>query len=940
MGLIQAGVGLASGINYTSIVSQLMQVAATSRNNLMAQTNTLTNQQTALTQLTALLASMEYVTDNLGNATTVFQDQNISSSNSAALTATATGTPSSGTYQFTPLQMAQSEQWIGSGLASANTALGGGNVTFRYGAGVDNSPSLSVINGGQGFVPGQIRITDRSGASALVDLSNAQSLSQVVTDINGTQGINVTASIQGDHLQLTDNTGKTASNLEVQEVGSGTTAASLGLAGIDAAAATAAGASLTKLTTSTPLAALNDGNGLELNTVVPDIGYSLANGQSGTIDLAPIENDSSTVDEPTTLGDVLNEINAAAPGELQASIDPTGTHLVVKDLTTGNGTFSLSSLTGSNALYDLGLNGNATGNTVTGRQIMGGLNSVLLSSLNGGQGYGTLGNVTLTSRAGNSATIDLSGAQTLQDVIGDINAADVGVTAAVNAADDGIQLTDTTGSSTGNLVVANADGTDTASKLGIALDAAANSDDSGDMHLKVVSMNTALSALNGGAGVAQGTVSFTDSTGKTATLNLTQSGFNTVGDVVRAINRLGIGVQASLNGAGDGILVQDTAGGTGPLSVQEGNASTAADLHLLGGTQSVTVNGKSVQEVNGSTTQTIQLASTDTLQDLVNKINAADAGLSASIFNDGSATPNRLTLTSTQAGLAGRMVVDTSGVGITLNPTVQAQNAVLVVGGSNAANGIVATSSNNVFTGVLPGASLTIAQATGQPVSISVNSSADTLITNLQTMVSDYNSFQSQLGNDTSYDTTTNTGSVLTGDPTAIDLDTQLSQTLSQSFGTSSTINSLADVGLTFGSDGTLSLDTSTLQSVFDSDPSALQQFFTQAKTGFSAQMHNLLESLAGANNSLLTNRVSALGNTVTADQTRITEMNSQLNQQQQDLLQQFYGMETAISQMQSNLQVINNLDILDPGSASSSSSSSSSSTTTPSTMSNLSSIG
>jgi hypothetical protein len=63
--------------------------------------------------------------------------------------------------------------------------------------------------------------------------------------------------------------------------------------------------------------------------------------------------------------------------------------------------------------------------------------------------------------------------------------------------------------------------------------------------------------------------------------------------------------------------------------------------------------------------------------------------------------------------------------------------------------------------------------------------------------------------------------------------------------------------------------------------------------------------------------------------------MNSALNQEQLDLYNQFDAMETAISQIQSDMQVVNTIEPLD-----SSSSTSSSSTTSGGTLSNLSSLG
>ena len=109
---------------------------------------------------------------------------------------------------------------------------------------------------------------------------------------------------------------------------------------------------------------------------------------------------------------------------------------------------------------------------ITGRRIVGGLESVLLASLNGGEGLGTLGELDLTDRSGATDNVNLAGAETLEEVLDLINAADVGITAQVNSARTGIELIDTTGASDSNLIVASADATGTAEKLAIAVESA------------------------------------------------------------------------------------------------------------------------------------------------------------------------------------------------------------------------------------------------------------------------------------------------------------------------------------------------------------------------------------------------------------------------------------------------------------------------------------
>ncbi len=947
MGVISANTGLSSGIDITGTISKLMAIDSQPVTALTTTDTTLTNQETAVSQLAALLLSVQDITQTLGQAST-YGSQTATSSDASALAATVTGTPTAGSYEYTPLQMAQSQQLLSSGFQSATTALGGGTLTFRYGNTVDEGASLSEINGGQGFTPGEIRITDRSGASAVIDLSGAQNINDVVQAINSAGTIDVTASTDDGHIVLTDNTGQSVSNLEVQEVGGGTTAASLGLSSIDVAASSASGQNILTLSNNLQLSALNDGMGIQTSTSsLPDIQYTLHDGTSGTINLSGLNGDS-------TLGDVIQQISQQTGGKLQVSIAANGQSLVVDDTTAAanpSGTLSIANEAGSTAASDLGLvvNSSSAG-SVAGSQILGGLNTVLLSDLNGGQGLGTLGYMKLTDGNGNSVNVNLAGSVTLQDVIDKINSQiqtqnqtaqpgqAVGITAEVNAAGDGIQLVDTSKGS-GSLTAANSDsandggsdGLNTAVTLGFATASAPGTSstgilNSGDMHLRTVSQNTLLSSYDGGAGVAQGSFRITDSAGNTTTIQVTSS-MQTIGDVIDAINRGTSGVHAAINSTGDGIVLTDTANGAGTLSVSEGDSTTAHDLNLLA--TETTVDG--TQTINGSTTRTITLKAGDTLTDLQNDINNLGGGLSAGIITDSSSNPYRLSLTATQSGQPGNMIVDASQIsGMSLQEMTQGQDAVLALGNTSASSSgasnaaVLVTSSSNTFTNVLSGVSLQINSASGQPVSVTVGNDGTNIATNLQTFVTNYNNFRSQLTTDTAYNTTTETGAVLSDDGSALELDTQLSQLLTSSFASSGPVQSLADVGITVQSDGTLSFDQNQFSAAWDANPTAVQQMFTTAKTGVSARFDTLINQLAGPTDSLLSSRATALQNEISDNQSTITQMNQRLNDEQNLLYTQFYNMDLTIGKLKNTQSLISQITLLAPDTGNSSSNSSS----------------
>jgi flagellar hook-associated protein 2 len=914
--------GLVSGIDYSTLINNLIKADSATSDAITAQNKTLQSQQTAITALIANLTAIKGTTDALGKPN-IFDANTATSSNSNVISVQTTGLPTAGTYQYTALNRAQNQQSISTGYASADSAIGQGTFSLRFGNGVDASMSLDDINGGTGFTAGKIKITDRSGASAVIDLTAAKTIDDVLDAINDNGLAYVTASVAGDTIVLTDNTGETTSNLKVQEVNSGKTASSLGLAGINIASNSAAGSDIVYLSNNLKLSALNDGIGVETNTSLAGIRYTLSNSDTGEIDLSGAQ----------TIGDVINKINAASQ-YLKASISLDGSRLILTDSSGGTATpFTVIDDNGSNALKDLGLTGTAVGGVITGRRIISGAKTVLLSDLNGGSGLGALGKITITDRAGNSTDVDLSNAETLQDVIGSINDAAssaptrVKITAQVNDAGNGIELVDSSGATAGNLKVDNYDdGTSTAAKIfGSAVDVAADTANSGDLHLQVIGLNTQLADLNGGNGVALGKFTITDSAGKSADININSS-VKTIGDVVKAINLSTIGVLAEINQSGDGIVIQDTAGKTGTLAIVENGSTTAADLNLLG----TATTQDSTQVIVGAMTRTIDISDADTLQTLTDKINNLNAGVTASIVSDGSDTPYHLSIVGNNTGKQGQFILDSSRAGMSFDQFSQAQDALLAVGSYGSSNKtMLVSSSTNSFVNVIQGATLTIQNVSYNPVTVTVASDTTNLATQIQSFVNSYNTFRKTLNTYTAYDASTNTAAALTGNYSALQTGNRLSNLISGSFTANKTIQSLAQLGITLNSeDGSLSLNQQTLDSVLGANLADVKEMFTAADTGVSAQFSNVIQGLAGdnnpfnENNALLELQNAALQTSYDNNQKRIDNWTNRLAAERSRLTAQFANLELTLAKMQTNFQALNSISwMLDTSSNSSSNS-------------------
>ena len=926
MGTITSGIGLVSGINTADLINKLIAIDAQPVNDLQTRIATMQTQETALKAIQAQVTALQGSLTPLTNINT-FNNTTASSSDSSVLTATTTNTSPPGTYSFYVSQLVTAQQAISQGFSDTSTTpVGAGTLTFSpLAASVSNNALLSELNGGQGISRGSIRITDGAGNTAIVDLSKAASVNDVLNDINSASGINVTASIQGDHFVVADNSGASVTALKITNVGSTNTAGSLGLTGASSGGVIT-GSSINYLASTTLLSSLNDGNGVARSGTGTDLTFT--GDQTFSVNLSSAK----------TIGDVISAINGASGNtSVTASLAASGTGLTL----TYTGTNPLS-VSGTSAA-DLGISlSNQAAGTVTGGRLIANLNSTLLKNLNGGAGVGALGTISITNRAGSSFNVDLSGAQSLSDVIDAINSASQSnngqITAAVNNAGDGIVINDTTGASSSNLIISGP-GTQSGTGLNIAANTTSSSVDSGDLNKKFVSTGTLLSTLNGGKGVTTGNFQITDSRGVTSTIAITSS-MTTVQDVLNAINKSGLDVQASINQNGDGILLHDTGPGTSAITVAESGSTTAQSLGLLGSAPAAG------QDFVGSFANKVTIAATDTLSDVVNKINAASIGIRATIVNDGSPNnPYRLSLTAAQGGTAGGFVLNDGGLGLGVQNLVEAQNAVVFYGSSNAASSVPIISTSNTLSNLIVGTTIDLTGTSNQAVTLSISQDTSGLISDVNSVITNFNSVVDALNQNDTYDTTTNQAGLLLGDPTVESVRSSLYNLVnSRNTDLSTQYTTLAQIGITVDSNGHLQLDQNAFTQALNTDRNAVVQLFTYKQTttdpngntilnkgGIGARLADTVNNMVDPVSGLFVNRTNAIDAQVALNNNRINELNDQLAAKRQQLQTEFNNMEQALAQLQSQGSALNSLTNLLGSTTSSSSSSGSSGTSSTS---------
>jgi len=565
MGTISSGIGLISGLNIQQLVDSLIATRSRPVDLLKSRIQEGTSVRTAYLDLSARLLALKSTFARL-NTTDAFRAAAATSSNESALTATAGTSATPGSYVFTVRALAASQQLISSGFATRDASfLSPGRLTIeRNDARLDRGTALGGLNGGAGVRAGKIRITDRAGGTATLDLTTAQTVSDVLGAINGQSTAAVRATVEGDRIVLTDQTGAAAGSLLVEDVGGGFAGLDLGIRG-SSATGRLVGDDLVRLSTSTQLGALLDGNGIRVHGVSDDFRVTLADGSSvdvnlsgklrtdlalsalnggagvaaGKISATNRAGQTAEIDltAAQTVGDVVNAIQGAGLG---LSVTIVGAKFVVTDGSTGDGTLKISDVGSGTTATGLGLTSAASGNSITGRDVyrvatVGDLlREINLDSQNGGR-----------------------------------------LTAEIAPDGDRIRLIDQT-SGGGALSVTALN--ESAAAVDLALLGAASGGALESGRLQSGLNSVLLRTLNGGAGVQLGVIRVTDRSGASADVDF--SGAETLDDVIRGINAAGVGVTARVNGSGLGIEVADTSGGTGNLRIGDLSGGLAAGLGI------------------------------------------------------------------------------------------------------------------------------------------------------------------------------------------------------------------------------------------------------------------------------------------------------------------------------------------------------------------------
>ena len=335
----------------------------------------------------------------------------------------------------------------------------------------------------------------------------------------------------------------------------------------------------------------------------------------------------------------------------------------------------------------------------------------------------------------------------------------------------------------------------------------------------------------------------------------------------------------------------------------------------LGSYDSATDPPTSFTPKSGSTALTLSIDPGDTsLAGLRDKINAAGAGITATIVSDASGARLSLRSKDTGAENAFRISVaetvddgnpatglsalafDATDAGSPMTRSTSAANAALTV------NGIVLSSASNTLNNVVDGLTLNLIKTTGSSdVAVTVATDTASVKTAVTSFAASFNTLAAFIKSQTAYNADSKVAGNLQGDQATLSLQSQLHSVLNQSSSASSTWSRLSEIGLALKADGTFNTDAAKLDNALG-NLGELRKLLTTdgsaaADSGFVRRFKRLADAALGSDG-MFQSRTESINASVTRNTKSQDALQHRLSQTEARLRAQYSALDTKMASL------------------------------------------
>ncbi len=326
-------------------------------------------------------------------------------------------------------------------------------------------------------------------------------------------------------------------------------------------------------------------------------------------------------------------------------------------------------------------------------------------------------------------------------------------------------------------------------------------------------------------------------------------------------------------------------------------------------------------KVGSGDTVDITVSATDTIDDVAEAINHADAEVQAAVIFDGTdyflslaahetGAENVINLTVTDTGDSNntdmnglsRLVYD-QGATENASQTQAASDSIITV------DGVANIHRNtNTINDVIEGITITLKSESpwpwlGSPATLTVSRDTSAVVSKIDTFISAYNEALDLFDTYQSYDPDTKSAGILLGDATTNSIRNRLRKLISDMIsGVAEGLNRLSDLGITVNEEGHLEVDSSKINGVLDDHFDEVVQFFaqtTEGSEGFSVRMADALDAILDSKDGAIAAREGGIQNSLDDIQDQIERVEMRISAWETRTRAKFESLELLLAQYQ-----------------------------------------
>lgn len=306
---------------------------------------------------------------------------------------------------------------------------------------------------------------------------------------------------------------------------------------------------------------------------------------------------------------------------------------------------------------------------------------------------------------------------------------------------------------------------------------------------------------------------------------------------------------------------------------------------------SVVPDGNLIFSIDGKNSSTINTAG-KTLADIAEAINQGISGLNASVIS--TTAGYYLNVSRKDTGYSttadGALSVVSGGPALGLAVTQTAQNAKLSI------DGLSVERTSNTLTDVISGVTLRLTGAAKVDENVTFAANSANTATALNDFVSAYNTLQASVRSQLVTDPTVAYGDTLLNHSAMSSIQSAMQRLTSQLVMPSGSVRTLSDLGLELQQDGSLSLNSYTLDNAVSTNPGAVNAIFSTATTGIGDIVKKLVNAQTNSLSGALTTQKNSLQSSISDMDDQVSRQQAYLDAERTRLTSQFTAMEQLVS--------------------------------------------